>query len=71
MVFPDLYLENPNSGSRYFYGKILDIFQDVVTVETVDSLHFEFEKHSQLWFRRHQVWAWADLNPPIVQLSLF
>jgi hypothetical protein len=57
MVFPDKEKDNPNKGSRFFYGKIVDIFQDIITVEVTDSTWNDYKKGCQLWFPVHQIWA--------------
>lgn len=70
MVFPDI---DPDfvEGSRYVYGIIRDVVGDIVTVEITKSSFSEFKRFDQLWFPRYKVWAYAEKNQPVVQLSLF
>lgn len=69
MVFPDFELNNPNGGSRYFYGVIRDVFNQIITVEVTESTWWEYQKHSQLFFPKYQVYA--EDEKKVVQLSLF
>ena len=68
MVFPDDDPEQPHKGSRYFYGEIVDVFHNIITVRVTDSTWYEWKKHSELWFSRYQVWPERS---EIKQLTLF
>lgn len=70
MVFPDIEPDTCN-GSRYFYGIIRDVFEDIVTVEITESKWWQFNRLDQLWFSQDKVLAWGETNQPVVQLSLF
>ena len=67
MVFVDYYENNECTG-RYVYGIIVDIFQDIITVEITKSSFYEWKETSQLWFKKKQVWGCQD---DLKQLKLF
>lgn len=68
MVFPDRREDKPHGGSRYFYGKIVDVFNQIITVEVIHSTWYDFKVHEQLFFPKFQVWPKRN---EIKQLSLF
>lgn len=70
MVFPDKPLDKSTAGSRYIWGKIVDVCGHVVTVEITETNWSRWKKYDQIWFRSDQVWP---LNEQIIyeQLSLF
>jgi hypothetical protein len=69
MVFVDT-TDGEIAGSRFIRGVIVDVFQQIITVEVTHSTFFEFRKNDQLWFKRNQVWAYQE-KPNYTQLSMF
>lgn len=69
MVFVDT-TDEEIAGSRFIRGVIVDVFQQIITVEVTHSTFFEFRKNDQLWFKRNQVWAYQE-KPNYTQLSMF
>jgi len=67
MVFPDKE-KDTSRGSRFFYGMIVDVFNNIITVEVTESSWSDFKKSDQLWFPPHQIWPEQS---EIKQLELF
>lgn len=78
MVFPDHDPTHPEKGGRFIFGKITDVFKDIITVEITGcpkckncTCHtWQWKKHDQIFFHRHMIWTYKE-NASGVQLSLF
>lgn len=69
MVFPDHHPNHFKKGGRFLFGRITDVFNNIITVEiTAENSDIRWKKHDQIFFQKFQVWPWAE---PGIQLSLF
>lgn len=60
MILPDVTENDPCTGTRYLYGRILEVNENKVQIIVTKSSWKDFKLGDEIWFDRLHIWPESE-----------